>query len=121
MVVMVNKGFKANQILAYVETFGLWLVTAVLAFYEILIVRDLVFSLYARLVAVLGNGVSLIDRFLATALGQVSVYIMVFVTIAVVIGGFEYHHKRVGDPRSRKILYWTLGVQVGILLLSLIV
>ena len=118
---MVNKSVKTNHVLAYVETFGLWLVTAVLAFYEILIVRDVVFSLYARLVAVLGNTVDLSDRFLATALGQASVYIMVFVTIAVVIGGFEYHHKRVGDPRSRKILLWTLGIQVGILLFSLIV
>lgn len=118
---MTHENLKTNSVLAYIETFGLWLVTAVLAFYEILVVREIVFSLYARLVAALGNNVQVTERFLATALGQASVYIMVVVAIAIVIGGFEYHHKRVGDPRSRKILLWTLGIQVGILLLGLIV
>ena len=118
---MIHENVKTNSVLAYIETFGLWLATAVLAFYEILVVRDIVFSLYARLVAALDNSVQVTDRFLATALGQASVYIMVVVAIAIIIGGFEYHHKRVGNPRSRKILLWTLGIQVGILLLGLII
>jgi hypothetical protein len=118
---MMNESVKTHSILAYVETFGLWLATAVLAFYEILVVRNLVFDLYARLLAAFGSTVAVSDHFWATALGQASVYVMVFVAIAVIIGGFEYHYKRVGDPRSRKLLLWTLGIQAGILLLSLIV
>jgi hypothetical protein len=113
---MLQENVKSNNILAYVQTFGLWLITAVLAFFEILAVRELIFNLYARLVAATDGAVQSTDYFLATSLGHASVYVMVFVAIAVIIGGFEYHHKHVGEARSQKILLWTVGIQLVILL-----
>jgi hypothetical protein len=46
---------------------------------------------------------------------------MVLVAIAVVIGGFEYHRRHVGQPQSQKVLLWTLAIQLAILLLYLLV
>jgi len=40
---------------------------------------------------------------------------MAVAAIGIIIGGFEYHHKWVGDPKAIRILTWTLGVQTAIL------
>jgi hypothetical protein len=101
---MMSKQVETNGILAYAETFGLWLITAVLAFYEIVAVRSLIFDLYAHFLNWSGGKVHSSDTFLAVTLGNASIYVMVFVAIAVIIGGFEYHHKRIGDPQSQRVL-----------------
>ena len=39
--------------------------------------------------------------------------------IGVIIGGFEYHHRRVGEPGSWWFFSRTLAVELGILILAL--
>ena len=117
---MLEKKVKAPHILVYAKTFGLWLVTAILAFFEILAVRDIVFNLYARIAAATNGVVRAADYATATVLGQVSVYLMVVVTIAIVIGGFEYHRRHLGQLRSQNVLLWTLVFQLLILLVYLL-
>jgi hypothetical protein len=97
------------------------LVTAVLALFEILAVRDIVFNLYAHFMASSEAFVRYVNYYTATALGQAAVYVMVVVAIAVVVGGFEYHRQHVGQPQSQKILLWTLGIQLAILVAYLLV
>ena len=118
---MLHRSVKPINVLAYVKTFGLWLITAILAFFEILAVRDIIFNLYARFMAASGAFVRYVNYFTATALGQASVYLMVLVAIVVVIGGFEYHRRHMGQPQSQKVLLWTLGIQLAILLAYLLV
>ena len=118
---MLKGTMKTTPIWAIVKTFGLWLVTAVLAFFEILAVRDIVFNGYARFVVAFNGAVRTADYAVATWLGQGAAYLMVVVAIAIVIGGFEYHRQHLGQPRSLKILLWTLGIQLTILLVYLLV
>lgn len=119
---MLARNIKPIPPITYVKTFGLWLVTAVLAFFEILVVREIVFNLYARIIAVVNDGVvRSADYFTATALGQITTYVMVVVAIAVVIGGFEYQWWHVGQRRSQKVLLWTLGLQLAVLLVYLFI
>ncbi len=107
--------------LDYLVTYGLWLVTSVLAAWEISVVRNTVLRLYARFFApeeFSGLGAS---YWQATNLSQWAVILLAIVAIGIIIGGFEYHHRRVGDPRSLKVLGWTLGIQLFLLALALIV
>ena len=45
---------------------------------------------------------------------------MAILAIAIIIGGFEFHSKHVGETKTLKILAWTLGIQVIILVLGLV-
>ncbi len=47
-----------------------------------------------------------------------AIIVLAILWIMVVIGGGEYHRTRVGRPRSWKILIWTVGVEVVILLFA---
>ena len=118
---MLKGTLKTPPVWATVRTFGLWLVTAVLAFFEILAVRDVVYTLYARLIVAFNGAVQTADYAVATWLAQAAVYTMVVVAIAVVIGGFEYHRRHIGQSRSLNILLWTLAIQLAILLVYLLV
>lgn len=105
----------------YLSTYGLWLVTAVLAVVEIGLVRNLVLSLYAWISTLQEQAVQVRGTFTGVAISQWATILMAIVAIGVIIGGFEYHHRRVGDPKGTRILLWTLGVQAVILLLGLLI
>jgi hypothetical protein len=83
--------------------------------------RDIVFNMYARLVIMFNGTVQATDYAVATWLGQGTAYVMVVVAIAIVIGGFEYHRQHINQPRSLRVLLWTLGIQLAILLVYLLV
>jgi len=102
-------------------TYGLWLGTAVLAVVEIGLIRNLVLSLYAWISTLQDRTVQVRGTFTGVALSQWATILMAIVAIGVIMGGFEYHHRRVGDPKSTRILLWTLGVQAVILLLGLLI
>jgi hypothetical protein len=104
----------------YLSTYGLWLGTAVLAVVEIGLVSDLVLSLYAWVRTMKSQALQASGTFTAVTLSQWATILMAIVAIAVIMGGFEYHHKRVGDPKGTRVLLWTLGVQAVILLLGLL-
>ena len=105
---------------AYLATYGLWLTTAILAVYEISLVREIVASLYAWLVVLFDRTAQYKTNFEAAAMAQGITLVMGILAIVIIIGGFEYHHKRVGQGQSLKVLLWTLGIQVGILVLGLV-
>ena len=106
---------------AYLVTYGMWLLTAVLAVYQIALVREIVLSIYAWFLFLTGRNAQVRTDFETAALGQGVIVVMAIFAIAVIIGGFEYCHKRVGDAKALKILGWTLGIQVLILVLGLVV
>jgi hypothetical protein len=105
----------------YLSTYGLWLGTAVLAVLEIGLVRNLVLSLYAWVAVLKGREIQVQGTFTGVALSQWATILMAIVAIGIIMGGFEYHHKRVGQPKSTRVLLWTLGVQAAILLLGLLI
>ena len=116
---MLKGTLKRPPMVVIVRTFGLWLVTAVLAFFEIVAVRTIVFNVYARFVITFNGAGQTGDHAVAIWLGQASVLVMTIIAIALTIGGFEYHYRHLGHPQSMKVLLWTLGIQAVILLVYL--
>jgi len=104
----------------YLATYGLWLGTTILAVYEISLVRNIVDSIYTQWLFTSGRNPQVRAAFEATALGQGITIVMAILAIAIIIGGFEYHRKHVGEPKALRVLVWTLGIQIFILVLGLI-
>jgi len=88
----------------------LWLATAVLGFWEIYLVREMLFRIYARF----GS-----DYWSAVNLGKWVVVVLGAVWLAFVVGGGEHHRRRVGQRSSWSLFGWTIGVEVAILILNL--
>ncbi|MCI0397716.1 MAG: hypothetical protein L0332_21805 [Chloroflexi bacterium] len=111
---------RTNRALTAVITFLLWLATAALALWEIVVIRDMFFRLYARFVG--GEAAGFQPTYWAgTALGIGLVMFLAVVWIAVVIGGAEYHYRHAGQPGSWKVFAWTFAAEVSILLLALFI
>ena len=98
--------------------YGLWLVTAVLGVLTFLAGREMMIRTYVRFLpweaarSQLGMGsFSLVNIIISIT--------MAIVVIAIIIGGFEYQHRNMGQPEGWVMLARTLAVEVGILLLAL--
>jgi hypothetical protein len=98
----------------------LWLVTAAVGLWEIFIIRDMVFRIYARF---LPAGTSNLgpEYWSGVAMGGWLLVILSILWIAIIIGGGEYHFKRIGQPRSWKVFGWTIGIELFILVLALFI
>lgn len=105
----------ASGVLAFI----LWAGTAVLGLYEIALVREMLFRIYAQFWS--SSGSHGMDYWRAVALGNWAVLPLAIVWIALVIGGGEYHFKRVGQHSSWKLFGWTVAAELFILMLPLLV
>jgi hypothetical protein len=104
----------SRLILSYVLAFILWVGTAILGIYEIYLVREMIFAIYARSV----DGASTVtDYWAALALGNVALLPLSIAWIALVMGGGEYHFKRIGQRGSWKLFGWTIAGELLILTL----
>lgn len=97
--------------------YGLWLVTTALGVLTFLAGREMLIRNYVRffpgeaLRFQTGMGsLSLINSIVSIAMGILS--------IAIIIGGFEYQHRNMGQPQGWTMLARTLAVEIGILLLA---
>lgn len=99
--------------------FALWLVTAVVGLYEIVLIRDMVVRVYARFFG--DDRVYGADYWGGVALGQVLVVIMAIVWIGLVIGAGEYHYKHFGQPKSWRLFARVIAVELAILVLALFI
>jgi uncharacterized membrane protein HdeD (DUF308 family) len=100
----------------YVLTGVLYLITAVLGIMSFLAGRRTVLSTLSRF----GAGGSQNTAQNPFSLFNILVsFPLAFLVIAIVIGGFEYHHRNAGTKESWRMFSKTLGVEFGILLLAL--
>jgi hypothetical protein len=104
----------SRLILSYVLAFILWVGTAILGIYEIYLIREMIFAIYARFAGGVGSGT---DYWAALALGNIALLPLSIGWIALVMGGGEYHFKRVGQRSSWKFFGWTIAGELLILLL----
>jgi hypothetical protein len=102
----------------YGLAYGLWLITTVLSVLTFLAGREMIIRTYTRFFPweawrfQLGTGsLSLVNTMVTM--------IMAIVTIAIVIGGFEYQHRNMGKSQGWWMLARTLAVEIGVLLLAL--
>ncbi|MFP4394134.1 MAG: anti-sigma factor family protein [Anaerolineales bacterium] len=92
--------------------FLLWLGTAALGLYEIFVIREIFFQIFARCSQNYG---------LALALGNWGVMLLAAVWIAAFIGGGEYHYRRLGTRASWSLFGWTIGIELAILLIAFLI
>jgi hypothetical protein len=104
----------------YVSIVVLWLVTSLIAFWEIMTVRALVIRVLIRCYMA-RDGLSLImANARADPYGRVTAIIMTFIAIVIVVFGFDYHFDNAGKPKSWKLFAWTFGFQFLLLALAFI-
>jgi hypothetical protein len=121
---VVNNYYKSRTvpsrlIFSGVLAFILWVGTAILGLYELFLAQDMLFRLYARFWCrheCLGK-----DYWRALALGRWALIPLSLVWIALVVGGGEYHYRRVGQRSSWKLFGWTVAAQALILVLAFFV
>lgn len=92
--------------------FLLWLGTAAIGLYEIFVVREIFFQLFARFSQ---------DYWLAVALGAWGVMVLAAVWIAAFVGGGEYHYRHLGTRASWRLFGWTIGIELTILLVAFLI
>jgi hypothetical protein len=110
-----EEGLQPRKAWLGLFVFALWLGTAVVGFLEINTVLTMATRIYAQFWGDYGFYGS--DYFTGTALRQLLVFPLAFLLIAAVIGGGEYHYRRLGQPRSWKLFGWVIAVELSILIL----
>lgn len=110
-----NRGYtqilRPAKIVNGTLTFLLWLGSAVIALYEIYLLQGVVIYLAILFPAL---------RWL-TALVAFTPFFLGMVWIALVIGGGEFHYHNYGTRASWKLFAWTIGIEMLILPLTLLV
>jgi hypothetical protein len=102
-----------------VLTVMLWLLTAFLGLWEIVVIQKMVLRVYSRLFA--DGSASGHDYWGSVALGNWLVLILGVIWIATVIGLGEYYYKHFGEPESWKWFGRVIGAQLAILVLAFFV
>jgi hypothetical protein len=97
---------------------GLWALTSVVSFLEILTVRAIVLRVYSHFAMTSGFYARKIMA--AQALGMGTLVIMGIACLAVVIGCGEYHLNHFNQPGSWKLFGRTIAVEVAIFILPLV-
>ena len=120
----------SKRVSTAVTAFGLWLVTAALGLWEIIVVRDMVLRIYARAVSPTStasapsfwNPSTYGDSYwTGAALGNWVVFLMAVLWIVVAVGFGEYHYRHAGQPRSWRLFSWTIGIELFILVLAFLI
>lgn len=107
---------RPRSVLLAVLAFLLWIVTAAVGLWEIIIVRDMVLRVFARF---WGNREHFgTDYWVAVQLGQWTVVLLALVWIVLVIGSGEYHYRRLGQRSSWRLFGWTIAGELAILVLA---
>lgn len=104
----------------YILAISLWLTTVVLGVVSVLAAREMIMRTYLRFfpgeawaASVGKGGLSFLNIMIILPLA--------IVFIVIVIGGFEYQHRKMGQPQSWRMLARTLSFELAILLLALYV
>jgi hypothetical protein len=111
-----------RKILHIALTAILWLATAALGMLCIMYGHDL---LVTAIVAGIGQVSPLDDtvraRGTVVTIYNVTFMLLAIIWLAVVVGGADYHFRRVGQPQSWRVFAWVIGVELALLAGSFIV
>ena len=99
---------KLPQWMATVGALLLWLVTFGLGLQSIYIIKELYFLITMRL----GGNMVQAERYSSGL-----IFVLALVYLVFLVASTEYHMKRIGKPQSWRLFAWTLGVELGLLVL----
>lgn len=102
----------------YILAYGLWLFTTVMSVFAFLAGREIIIRTYTRFFPLDAwrfqggqDSLSLLNILISLPLAALM--------IAIIIGGFEYQHRFMGQPGAWRLLARTIAIETGILLLAL--
>jgi hypothetical protein len=109
-----------QNVRVYGLAYGLWILSSVLSVFASLAGRAMIIRTYSRFFPLdawrfqSGQGsLSLLNILVS--------FPLVAMMIVIIIGGFEYQHRYMGQPGAWQFLARTLAIECGILLLALFV
>jgi hypothetical protein len=108
--------FFSRQRQLWVLTALLWLATAGLGMLAFVALQDLAILAGALVIAQSGDVGTVEARGWITTVRNVTVMLSGLIWLAVVVGGMEYHFRRIGQRRSYQIFAWTLGIELALIL-----
>ena len=107
-----NPKYEVKEVLIAGSALVLWLITVALGIWEVYVLRQLYYLLYARFARQFGGG----DYESADVVGYCLLPILAFGFIAFAIATGEWHRLNLGRPRSWKVFAVTIAIQLSILL-----
>lgn len=101
-------------------TVFLWLASVGVAIVEIVLVRDLVLSLFVFIVSEGGQFPRWVENAYGSGatLSHITVLILGIGVVVFAIATGEYHSRHAGTSRSWRLFGWTFGVQLAIFMLA---
>lgn len=96
--------------------------TSVLAVVTLFAIQDILIAITAFVVARTSEpGVTVQDRYIVVTVRNFWVFIGGLILLALLMVGIDYHTRRLGNPRTTKILLWTLFVEIIFIGLSVLI
>lgn len=99
----------------------LWLITAVVAFWEVLLIRNIAVGLYLRYAVTNPNLTQQLMDGQVGLISLISAFAGAIVAIAVVMAGAEFHYWHVGRPKSWRLFAYVFSFQLVVFILASIV
>ncbi|MAS36511.1 MAG: hypothetical protein CL610_21080 [Anaerolineaceae bacterium] len=112
---------QSRKIILWLLTAILWLATAGVGFLAILSFQDIVTTLIALLLSTTIEVGIVETRGWITTARNISTIVGGLFWLGVVVGGMEYHFRHVGERRSWRIFAWTLGIEIALILVSVLI
>ena len=113
---------RLKKLLLPALTIVLWLATVLLGFWAVAIIQN---TVDVRILAYIFQEVESQEMGasrgggLRSVVNYATIAIAVLIWLgAVVIGGMEYHFKRVGQRNSYRIFAWTIGIELAIIIVG---
>lgn len=95
----------------------IWLVTAAVGIWEIVLVRELIFRLLGSFL-VAGSTIQAAHQAdTASSVGVFVVLVLAVIWIAAFIGSAEYHRRHLGEPTSWRLISRIISVELAIFFL----
>lgn len=104
-----------------IVTAVLWLTTSFIAFWEILLIRDIGIGLFLRYASDNANWPASLLADQANVIGQLFVIIGGIVAIIIVPGGAEFHYQNFGKPNSWRVFAYVFCFQLVVFILASII
>jgi hypothetical protein len=98
----------------------IWLITTILAGYEVFLARHIAYYSYLWIVDKYILPVNIIERIRGIGIGNLASLVMAIIAIVIVVGGFDYHWEHAGEWKSYRVLAITIVFQLIILVLYIV-
>ena len=109
---------RSDWVGTFVVTAVLWLITSLIAFWEILLLRDMGIGLYLHYASSSVHVPSnlLVDQ--ANVIGQLFVIIGGMIAVAISPGTIDFHYRYFGTPKSWRLFTYVFFFQIVVFILT---